>query len=44
MEAVYLSFEIEVLKRSCRTLHNILQYLGVGYSIEGSEMNLVHID
>ena len=33
-----------VLKMSCRTHHSTLQYLGIGYSIEDSEMNLVHMD
>ena len=33
-----------VLKRSFRTLHSILQHLGIGYSIEYSGMNLMHMD
>ena len=44
MEAAYVSFEKRVLKRSCRTHHSTLQYLGIGYSIEDSRLNLVHMD
>ena len=41
MEAAYVSFEKGVLKRSCRTHHSTLQFLGIGYSIENLGLNLV---
>ena len=41
---MYASFEKGVPKSSCRIHHSTLQYLGIGYSIEDSGMNLVHMD
>jgi uncharacterized membrane protein len=41
MEITYVRFEKRVLKRSGRTHHSTLQYLGIGYSISGA--NLVHM-